>query len=34
MMAGAGVAAQRINQPFDSLSFAPTVMNLVGPVPK
>jgi hypothetical protein len=30
MMAGTGVANRRIGQPFDSLSFAPTVMNLVG----
>ncbi len=33
MMAGAGLAAQRIEQPYDSLNFASTVLSLLGRTP-
>lgn len=33
MMAGAGLPAETITQPYDSLNFASTVLNLLGRVP-
>jgi hypothetical protein len=30
MMAGAGLAARRIVEPYDSLNFAPTLLHLLG----